>query len=65
MSTLGCVELLVRPGKRQDHLGDPGTQSPHLMSFLGFSLVGSCSSVAFYSLAHNGRFPENLSCALR
>ena len=55
----------MRPGKRQNHLGDPATQSPHLISFLSFSSIGSCSLVAFYSLAHNGRFPKHLSCALR
>ena len=55
----------MRPGKRQNHLGDSATQSPHLVSFLSFSSIGSCSSVAFYSLAHDGRFPNDLSCALR
>ena len=63
--TLGCVELLMRPGKRQNQLGDPGTQSPQLMSPLGFSSVGSSKSVTFYSLAHNCRFPKDLGCALR
>src|SRR5919107_5577630 len=62
---LGCVELLMRPGKRQNQLGDPGTQSPQLMSPLGFSSVRSCKSVTFYSLAHNCRFPKDLGCALQ
>jgi hypothetical protein len=54
----------MRPGKRQNQLGDPGTQSPQLMSSLSFSSVGSCSSVTFYSLAYNSRFPKDLGCAL-
>jgi hypothetical protein len=39
--TLGGVELLIRPGKRQTQLGDPGTQSSQLISPLSFSSVDS------------------------